>query len=113
MSDKNNMSFKDISVKSFISDLPNIFNYNFKKISDFINNIYDIATKKLHDIADIEVSGTVTANTIKTKNAIVSNITVNGDITLHNRIIKVKDGNNIIDVDILELKEYMDNIRNN
>ena len=39
MADTTKMSFKGISIKSFISDLPNIFNDNFKIIADFINSI--------------------------------------------------------------------------
>ena len=50
------MKFKSISIKSFISDLPNVFNENFSRIADFINSIYDFSKKKLHDITDIEVS---------------------------------------------------------
>ena len=106
MADTTKMSFKGISIKSFISDLPNIFNDNFKKIADFINSIYDIAKRKLHDIADIEVSGTVTANTIKAKNIIAGNINMSGDIILGSTIIKVKDQDgNIINIDILELEK--------
>ncbi len=108
MSDTTNISFKGISIKSFISDLPNIFNDNFKKIAEFINSIYDIAAKKLHNIVDIEISGTVTANTFKAKNIISSNVTINGNITLNNTIIKVKDqNNNIVDIDILDLKRQL------
>ena len=60
----------------------------------------------MHDIADIEVSGTVTANTIKAKNIIAGNINMSGDIILGSTIIKVKDQDgNIINIDILELEK--------
>lgn len=69
--DNSKMTFKSISIKSFISDLPNVFNANFLKLADFINSVFDFAHRKLHNISDVEVTGTVTANTVKAKNLII------------------------------------------
>ena len=102
------MKFKSISIKSFISDLPNIFNENFSRIADFINSIYDFSKKKLHDITDIEVSGTVTANTVKAKNLVI-----NGGITSDKLTIRVKDQTGaIVDIDLLDLKSRIEALEN-
>lgn len=98
------MNFKNISIKSFISDLPNIFNENFMKITDFINSIYDFTKKKLHNLTDIDVSGTVTANTIKAKNLLI-----NGGISSDRLVVRVKDEHNeYVEIDLLDLKNKVD-----
>ena len=65
------MEFKTISIKSFISDLPRVFNENFKALKEFINSIYDFTQNKLKAAA-AEINGQITANTVKTKNIEVS-----------------------------------------
>lgn len=100
------MKFKSITIKSFISDLPNVFNENFSKIADFINSIYDFTKKKLYNITDIEASGTITSNTVKAKNLVI-----NGGIMSDKLIIKVRNKNGeIVDIDLLELKEIVDSL---
>lgn len=100
------MKFKSITIKSFISDLPNVFNENFSKIADFINSIYDFAKKKLYNITDIEASGTITSNTVKAKNLVIS-----GGIMSDKLIIKGRNKNGeIVDIDLLELKEKVDSL---
>lgn len=102
------MTFKKISIKSFISDLPNVFNENFSKIADFINSIYDFAKKKLQNISEIEVSGTVTANTVKAKNLLI-----NGGITSDKLVIKVKDDDGTVTtINILELQRRVERLEN-
>lgn len=102
------MKFKSITIKSFISDLPNVFNENFSKIADFINSIYDFAKKKLYNITDIEASGTITANTVKAKNLVI-----NGGITSDKLVIRIKDQTgNFIDIDLFEMKNRIEALEN-
>lgn len=102
----NKISFKSISIKSFISDLPNVFNANFLKIADFINSIYDFAHKKLHNITDAEVTGTITANTIKAKNLIIK-----GGIDTSNLIIRGTDANNNpITIDLTDIYNQLNRL---
>jgi hypothetical protein len=98
------LRFKRMSINSFISDLPNVINENFGKIVDFINSVYDFSKKKLHDITDIEASGTITANTVKAKNLVI-----NGGITSDKLVIRIKDQTgNFVDIDLLELKNRIE-----
>lgn len=108
------MTFKKISIKSFMCDLPNVINGNFEKIVDFINSVYDFAKKKLHNLTDIEVSGSVTANTVKSKNFITSNMTVSNEMLLNNPTIKVKDvDGTIVSVNLIDLVRQMQETINN
>lgn len=65
------MKFKNLSIKNFIGDLPNIINTNFKKISDFISSIYDEETKTLY-AKEASIEGGLSANTITTNNLIIN-----------------------------------------
>lgn len=100
------MTFKSISIKSFISDLPNVFNVNFLKLADFINSVFDFAHKKLHNISDIEVTGTVTANTVKAKNLIIK-----GGINTSSLVITTKDAQgNPVTVDLMDVYNQLNNL---
>lgn len=73
------MDFKKISIKSFISDIANIFNYNFNKLSEFIADKFDFEKNKLKNIVDITIEGIIEANT-----AILKNLKVKGNAEVHN-----------------------------
>lgn len=104
--DNSKITFKSISIKSFISDLPNVFNANFLKIADFINSIFDFAHRKLHNISDAEITGTVTANTVKAKNLIIK-----GGIDASSLIIRTTDDQgNPVNVDITNLYNQLNRL---
>lgn len=95
------MEFKSISIKSFISDLPRVFNENFTKLADFINSKYDSVKNKIKDITDIEITGVLKSNTVITKNIKTNDLSIinNGDI------INVKQALNNIDTDTNDIAE--------
>lgn len=61
------LKIKELSVKSFISDLPRIFNQNFKTVKDFIDNIYDSSTNSL-TAKNIRIDGAASCNSVTAKN---------------------------------------------
>lgn len=114
------MEFNTISIRSFISDLPRVFNENFNKIKNFIESIYDSATNTLKaDAANI--IGQISANTVKSNNIEVNGaVTVNGAITIKKNgdiIIEYRDSStyNTINVarDIVELQNKVKALENN
>lgn len=102
------MTFKSISIKSFISDLPNVFNANFLKIAEFINGIFDFTRRKLYNISDVEVDGTITTNTIKAKNLVIK-----GGIDASSLIVRTKDAKgNIVNIDLLDIYNRVNELEN-
>ena len=105
------MEFKSISIKSFISDLPRVFNENFKKVADFIDSIYESGKKKLK-ANELEIDGQITSNTLKATNAEINSIKGNTIAILH----KEQDGTisllNLYE-EIAELKRRIVDLENN
>lgn len=110
------MEFKTISIKSFISDLPRVFNDNFEKVRKFVESIYD-STQNMLKATAIEIRGQVTANTVK-----ASNIEVNGHITIKKNgglTIEYKDPStnvyHTIDIaaSVMDLQKRVEALENN
>lgn len=65
-----NINLDKISVKSFISDLPRVFNGNFTAIKNFLDNIFNSADRKM-TIDNISVNGTIDANSVTAQNLFI------------------------------------------
>lgn len=109
------MEFKTISIKSFISDLPRVFNENFKALKEFINSIYDFTQNKLKAAA-AEINGQITANTVKTKNIEVSgsiSIIKNGGLTIQYKDPETQTYTTInVPADIVDLQKRVEALEN-
>lgn len=67
-----NLDIKNISIKSFISDLPRVFNNNFNSIKNFLTSIFNVAEQRL-TIDNITVNGAIDTNSITAQNIIIKN----------------------------------------
>ena len=109
------MEFKTISIKSFISDLPRVFNENFKALKEFINSIYDFTQNKLKAAA-AEINGQITANTVKTKNIEVSgsiSIIKNGGLTIQYKDPETQTYTTInVPAEIMDLQKRVEALEN-
>ena len=109
------MEFKTISIKSFISDLPRVFNENFRALKEFINSIYDFTQNKLKAAA-AEINGQITANTVKTKNIEVSgSVTIikNGGLTIQYKDPETQTYTTInVPADIVALQKRVEALEN-
>ena len=109
------MEFKTISIKSFISDLPRVFNENFNALKEFINSIYDFTQNKLKAAA-AEINGQITANTVKTKNIEVSgSVTIikNGGLTIQYKDPETQTYTTInVPADIVDLQKRVEALEN-
>lgn len=105
------MEFKSISIKSFISDLPRVFNENFKKVADFIDTIYESGKEKLK-AKELEIKGQTTTNTLKANNAEIKSVRGNKIEIQH----KESDGTiSLLDLydEIADLKRRITDLENN
>ena len=109
------MEFKTISIKSFISDLPRVFNENFRALKEFINSIYDFTQNKLKAAA-AEINGQITANTVKTKNIEVSgSVTIikNGGLTIQYKDPETQTYTTVnVPADIVNLQKRVEALEN-
>lgn len=103
------MEFKSISIKSFISDLPRVFNENFSKLAEFINSKYDAVKNKLYNLTDIEITGVMKSNTVIAKNIKASDIFLvdKNDIINLRQVINNLDN---IPADLTEIKERLNTL---
>lgn len=67
-----NLDIKNISIKSFISDLPRVFNNNFNSIKNFLTSIFNVTEQRL-TIDNITVNGAIDTNSITAQNIIIKN----------------------------------------
>lgn len=67
-----NLDIKNISIKSFISDLPRVFNNNFNSIKNFLTSIFNVTEQRM-TINNITVNGAIDANSITAQNIIIKN----------------------------------------
>lgn len=67
-----NLDIKNISIKSFISDLPRVFNNNFNSIKNFLTSIFNVTEQRL-TINNITVNGAIDTNSITAQNIIIKN----------------------------------------
>lgn len=65
-----NLDISNISVKSFISDLPRVFNSNFNSIKNFLTSLFNVSEQRL-TIDNITANGTIDTNSITAQNIIL------------------------------------------
>lgn len=65
-----NLDISNISVKSFISDLPRVFNNNFNSIKNFLTSLFNVSEQRL-TIDNITANGAIDTNSITAQNIIL------------------------------------------